>query len=342
MRKEPPISVLMSVYNGERYLSASIESILNQTFSDFEFIIVNDGSTDRTPQILAEYERKDSRIRIFHQSNLGLTASLNNAIGHAKGKYIARMDCGDISMPTRIEKQLKYITDNELIGLVGTYFSYMNDNDLITYTVERSTENGLLKWLLLFYNPIPNALAMFRLDVARKIGYYDSRYPYSQDYDFLCRISEETEIAIVPEVLFLVRGAQGEDISSKHLSAQKKLSLQTSHRRMEKLTNKQLPSEIVRILKYEKIPSAEQAISCAKLLIDLYRQFLSCNTLNQREIGLIKKDSARRLWNISRPNLKCFPMWLALFYACCLDIYYAKALLAAPMKRIAFVPKQPV
>lgn len=337
VKDNPTISIIMSVYNGEQYLRKSIESILNQTFSDFEFIIINDGSSDRTPEILSDYERKDKRVRVFNQSNMGLTVSLNHGIAYAKGKYIARMDCGDISMPTRIEKQLQYLVNNEKTGIVGTHFSYINDDGKITNTVYRPVENGFLKWLLLFYNPIPNALAMFRLDLANRIGGYDLRYRYAQDYDFLCRISEVTDISLVPEVLFLVRKAQKEDISSKYHSEQTQLSLQTSIQMIENLIKKRPSPEIVHTLKYNEIPNIQQAKDCVALIIDLYRSFLANKKLNRHERNMIKKDSARMLWNVSRPNLKSFSMWHALLYSCSLDKYYAKALVRAFTRKMNII-----
>lgn len=116
----PKVSVVMSVYNGEKYLPETIDSILNQTFKDFEFIIINDGSTDKTAKILTSYD--DPRIRIFNQENMGLTKSLNRAISLAKGEYIARMDADDISYPERLKKQVDYLNKNPDIGLVGSKY----------------------------------------------------------------------------------------------------------------------------------------------------------------------------------------------------------------------------
>src|SRR4030042_1971241 len=99
----------MSVYNGEKYLKEAVESILNQTFRDFEFIIINDGSTDGTGAILASYQQKDARIRIYNQENQGLIASLNRGCQLARGEYIARMDADDISLPQRLQRQLDYM-----------------------------------------------------------------------------------------------------------------------------------------------------------------------------------------------------------------------------------------
>ena len=121
------ISVIMPVYNSVKYLSESIESVLNQTFSDFEFIIVNDGSTDSTKDILEKYSRLDARISIIEQQNMGIVASLNNAICRAKGQYIARMDSDDISHRNRLQLQFQYIDENKL-DVIGSHYYEIDEN----------------------------------------------------------------------------------------------------------------------------------------------------------------------------------------------------------------------
>lgn len=125
IKKEPKISVVMSVYNGERYLGEAVESIFNQTFSDFEFIIINDGSTDRTPEILTEID--DPRAKVINQPNRGLTASLNRAIRLAKGEYIARMDADDISEPTRLERQVEVLDRDPDVVLVACWYEVIDE-----------------------------------------------------------------------------------------------------------------------------------------------------------------------------------------------------------------------
>jgi glycosyltransferase involved in cell wall biosynthesis len=119
MPKNPKLSVIMSVHNGEKYLREAIESILNQTFTDFKFIIINDGSTDNSLAIIRSYD--DKRIRILNNgTNIGLTKSLNKALKQAKGKYIARQDADDVSLPDRFEAQLKYFVQYPEVALLGT------------------------------------------------------------------------------------------------------------------------------------------------------------------------------------------------------------------------------
>ena len=111
----------MSVYNGERYLRPAVESILNQSYPDFEFIVIDDGSADNSRNILAEYAVQDSRLRIIpNETNLGLTRSLNKAIGLAHGRYLGRQDADDISLPQRLERQVAFLNAHPEVGLVGT------------------------------------------------------------------------------------------------------------------------------------------------------------------------------------------------------------------------------
>ena len=125
----PSISVVMSVYNGERYIRESVESILNQTYRDFEFILMDDASKDRTASLCRGYQKKDPRIRFYsNRENLGLTASLNKGIALAKGKWIARMDSDDVSVPERFEKQMAFLKKNPAVKLLGTR-GYMVDEE---------------------------------------------------------------------------------------------------------------------------------------------------------------------------------------------------------------------
>src|SRR3989337_2996755 len=120
------VSVIMSVYNGERHLRESVDSILNQTFQDFEFIIINDGSKDQSKYILESY--KDERIKLIHNKNMGLTKSLNIGISIAKGKYIARQDADDISEPERLKTQYDFMEANPGLGLIGSQFEVIKEN----------------------------------------------------------------------------------------------------------------------------------------------------------------------------------------------------------------------
>ena len=146
----PVISILMSVYNGEKYLHAAVDSILKQTFKDFEFIIINDGSIDRSREILESYQ--DERIVLIHQENKGLTRALNKGLSLAKGEFIARMDADDSCKPERLEKQVAFLRENPGIVLLGSNcFNIDGDGDIIGQ-IDLPTGGVQIKWNLLFYN----------------------------------------------------------------------------------------------------------------------------------------------------------------------------------------------
>ena len=145
----PKVSIIMSVYNGEKYLQEAIESILNQSYSGFEFIIVNDGSTDYTEEILNEYT--DSRIvRINNQENIGLARSLNRAIETAHGELIARMDADDISAPDRFEKQVAYLDAELEVSVLGTYMKQIDADGNNLGILNVPCNHNLIKWKMLF------------------------------------------------------------------------------------------------------------------------------------------------------------------------------------------------
>ncbi len=179
------VSVVMSVFNQESYLPAAIESILNQSYSDFEFIIVNDGSTDSSNEIINAY--RDKRIVSIEQKNTGLPAALNLAISKAKGDFIARMDSDDIADPSRIKKQLEHLNQNPRIDLLGSSVRIINENDefLGVEDVPTSPEiiNKCLNYRCVVYHPT----FFLRKEVFNKVGGYRKEFIHAQDYDFLLR-----------------------------------------------------------------------------------------------------------------------------------------------------------
>lgn len=195
----PKVSVIMSVNNGDMYLRDAIDSILNQTFRDFEFVIINDGSTDRTEEILVGYE--DSRMRIFHQGNNGLTKSLNKGIQLSQGEYIARMDADDVSLPERLEKQVKFFDNYPDVALVGTSFYEIDSyGNIIGRKIFPTTNHGIRK-ALIKYNPFFHSSVMIRKDILIHIGQYCERLSSSQDYELWLRISKRHNVANLTEFL---------------------------------------------------------------------------------------------------------------------------------------------
>lgn len=211
------VSVIMPVYNTkEEYLREAIESILNQSFDDFEFIIIDDAADTETKDVLNSYT--DPRIRIItNHSNLGVTKSLNIGLDNARGKYIARMDSDDISYPDRLKKQTNHMEGHIDINILG---SYVLDGDTIRGEfVNISRKERATLFLLENVGPIHPSV-MIRREFLDRYGIrYNEEYPVAQDYDLWVRSNEFTDIAFYPEVLLFRRKHEGR-IGSKRKSLQ--------------------------------------------------------------------------------------------------------------------------
>ena len=202
--RAPKVSVIMSVYNGEKFLKEAVESILNQTFSDYEFIIINDGSTDHTPQVLASFD--DPRLVIVNQDNRGLAISLNRGIRLAKGTYIARMDADDVSEPTRLERQVEVLDRNSDVVLVACWHKVIDEKGNVLAHRRLPTDGRQLARLLMHDNPICHGSVLMRKEAVEAVGLYDENLRYAQDYDLWLRMLRKGySFSIVPEFLYRYR-----------------------------------------------------------------------------------------------------------------------------------------
>src|SRR5687768_645866 len=149
MENAPTISVLMSVYNGERYLAAAMDSILAQSFRDFELIVIDDGSKDSSPAILQDYARRDSRVKLTIRANNGLTLTLNEAFAQSRGKYLARMDGDDIALPNRFARQVEFLDATPAVACVGGYFHLIDGAGRLLTTLRPPTDDAGIQQKLL-------------------------------------------------------------------------------------------------------------------------------------------------------------------------------------------------
>jgi len=193
------ISIIMSTYNSEQYLSKSIESILNQTFKDFEFLILDDGSTDNTPEIVKNYSKKDKRIKFYkNDKNLGLTPSLNTLIQNSSGNVIARQDSDDISRENRIQSQIKFLEENNLdacTSLAISQQSLKKVNNLKSYLP--------LNFVIRYRNPFIHGSLILKKNVLNEVGNYDERFKYAQDYKLMTDlIKSNYKVKILKKVLY--------------------------------------------------------------------------------------------------------------------------------------------
>jgi glycosyltransferase involved in cell wall biosynthesis len=198
-----PVSVLMPVHNCARFLEEAVESVLNQTFSDFEFIIVNDGSTDSSPDLLKTYAEKDSRIRILtNDTNKGIVFSLNRGLEECRGKYIVRMDADDIALPERIEKQVARIDKDDQIAALGSALTYIDASDR-ELGIVRGCE---IRSSLLHANPMLHPTVVIRREFLKKHGLlYIEKYRYAEDYYLWLQISRLGKLDAMDDVLVKYR-----------------------------------------------------------------------------------------------------------------------------------------
>ena len=176
--RPPLVSVIMSAYNSKSTIGESIESILSQSYQNIELLICNDGSTDDTQIILNSFQKKDSRVRLFQNpKNLGLTASLNTLIAESKGVFIARQDADDISLPERLEEQLKYCLVNNYEVVTSRSINKLNNK-----TLPRFSYFLPYKVLIKFRNPFIHGTLVIKKELLNKVGNYDENFTYAQDY----------------------------------------------------------------------------------------------------------------------------------------------------------------
>jgi len=199
------ISVVMSVYNGELYLDEAIQSILTQTYSKFEFIIIDDGSTDNSLEIIKKYKKEDSRIVLISRENRGLIYSLNEGIFLAKGKYIARMDADDISTHNRFKEQCTFMEEHKEVGVCGSFVELFYENNNTKHWTF-PTKNDELKTRLLFSVPVAHPSVLIRKSIIDKYSLvYEEEYKNAEDYAFWLEFSNYTKFANINQVLLKYR-----------------------------------------------------------------------------------------------------------------------------------------
>ena len=206
MNIAPKISLIMSVYNGEDYLAETVESVLCQTFTEWEFIIINDCSTDNTSKILAEYASKDARVKVHtNKTNLRLPSSLNKALSLAEGKYIARMDADDICMPDRLQKQYDFMEANPNVDLSSCRFLTLKNGVYSSGGCGGKGDSESIKALLLVTNPILHPGIIAKADVIKELG-YDKNFTCTEDMELWTRfVLNNKRVEILSEYLMIYR-----------------------------------------------------------------------------------------------------------------------------------------
>jgi hypothetical protein len=201
----PAITVLMPVRDGARYVRDSIDSILNQTFRDFELVVVDDGSTDATPEILGAVSAADQRVRVLRQDREGLVAALNRGIAAASAPLIARLDADDVAMPNRLARQLAVMSAHPELGLLGSHANIIDADGRTIGRLSPVTRHDELTAVLRRSNPMIHSTVIFRKQLVLDLGGFRAPFEAAEDYDLWLRISERAQIANLPEPLIRYR-----------------------------------------------------------------------------------------------------------------------------------------
>ncbi len=288
----------MPVYNGAAHLDEAITSVLHQTFQDFEFIIVNDGSTDGTTAIVERYEKLDPRIRSYHQPNRGMIAALNLGCRASRGKYIARMDADDVCFVRRLERQLAYIEARPQIGILGTWISRIKTNGTPTGNWCPSANSNILKWHHFFGVCVCHPSVLMRREVLEKVNFYRWDALYADDRDLWLRASKITEFSNVPEILLKYR-VWNESASQRHQNLLKDVQVKLLTSYIRNFLQSEFPVEAVAGLQRRQWADVRHIGLSSRLLQSLYQKFMAENNLTYSEKREISWDAAKRMASLA-------------------------------------------
>lgn len=302
----PLVSVVMSAYNASEYIAYAIESILNQTIDTFEFIIIDDGSTDNTLKIIKKYASEDSRIVVISRENKGLVTSLNEGIASANAEIIARQDADDISYSRRFQKQLEVLKSDSSAILVGSSMDTINENGEKLNQHKVLLSNPEIKQELLIRSPFPHGSVMFRKDAFIKAGGYKKEDWPAEDYGLWVRMAQFGIFTNIDEPLYKYRE------NSKGISAQNsEMQIRKTEKAREaawEIRKQLLVQNNIDTIKYRKLPMGEYRIDriLDNTLFVLMKAFkhhdlrlsFACTSLIATDKILLRKIARRMLSRI--------------------------------------------
>jgi len=292
----PAVTVLMSVYNGEEFLAEALASVFSQTFTDFELLVIDDGSSDRSAQILAQ--AGDPRLKVLtNLQNIGLTASLNRGLLQARGMYIARLDADDLALAGRLARQKTILDRQPGLGLVGSFAGKIDASGQPSGQWVTPLDPEDIYYLLNFRNCLTHSTVMFRRELVLGLGGYRQDRHYAQDYDLWFRLSKKTRLALIPEMLVLWRqGRQG--ISATHKQEQDRLVLEIVRPNLENLAGQGLTADELQSLQFNQVIGTARPGRLCRLLDTINHRLLLDDKDLIKTLGLrprlIKKRMASK------------------------------------------------
>ena len=271
----PTVSVVLPVYNGERWLRESVQSLTEQSFRDFELIAVDDGSTDASPRLLAELASADPRVKVHtNPANLGLIQSLNRGFAVARGRYVARLDADDVALPTRLERQVARLEAEPRLGVIGSAY-YRLDEQGRRRLRSPPLSDTAIRWHLLFGNAWCHSTIMLRASLlARDVGPYGD-YRHAEDYELWVRLLRSSRGETLPEPLVLYR-EHGGSVSREHRAAQVAMVDRiASAQLVELLPGLEARSDVMRALRRARraVLKSSGAVEAVGWILELFPAF---------------------------------------------------------------------
>ncbi|MEO5331174.1 MAG: glycosyltransferase [Magnetococcus sp. YQC-5] len=294
----PKVTVLTSVFNGAPFLDAAIESIHGQTFVDFEYLLVDDASTDETPAILAAWASRDPRIIVIRNAcNMGLTRSLNKGIRMARGQWIARQDADDISLPERLERQVGYLALQPTVGLLGTGAWLMDERGMLDPQPRSGPlDHAMICWHLLFFNPFFHSSVMFLRDLAYT---YDETLRFGQDFELWGRLLTRTCGANLVEPLVCLR-RHASRVSAVYYQQQQEIALGIVHQRCRGVLPDDAWSDqemqMVRTMAVSAWPVQGETLRATLLLLKIFQRFERQGRFESQQLDRLRNQLMERLW----------------------------------------------
>lgn len=286
----PKLSVILPVFNAQSFILDAVNSILVQTFRDFELILVDDASSDDTTLLLSSIS--DPRVRVIrHEVNRGLVNSLNDGLLVASGEYVARMDHDDFALPTRLKRQVDFLDHNPSIAVVGTGYRLIDSQGRIGLAYRPPISHAEIAWAMAFVCPIAHPTVMMRRSVIEAAGGYSEEASYAEDYDLWERLIHHQRFANIPDPLLLLRkhgGNMTTTWSGKHLSA----ATTTSARHIEYLLGEKADEAVVRCLRSQGCSDSHLASEASLLILRLLETAMANQAITT---SLIRQDAAVRI-----------------------------------------------
>jgi len=295
MNNYPLVSVLVSVYNGENFLGKAIESLVNQTYKNIEIIIVNDGSTDRTEEIIRSYMKKDERIILIENNkNIGISKSKNKALAIARGKYIAILGADDIAFPERIQTQVEFMESHAEIGVLSGNACIIDEAGNIQRQTNYPESHELIHWTMLIRtSPVCDTSVMFRKEIDNEPVFYDENYSVAEDFELWSRLIDKTRFQNLRLPLVYVCDRK-DSITKLKQDLLKKYSIIIRKRMLYKFLSVQIPDHLVEITRTMMHCSPNEARELMQMLNAIFIRMQEKYNLSPTIKAKIKEDVSAR------------------------------------------------